>query len=156
MGKFQIIGKFQFTFVYFLSWACILLWMPVFIYAAYDSDDMQDGVPMAKITRGKVRTLVEQLNELAKSDAVRAVFLGGYGLQSVPSEVRLGYNIVTLSLYNNNIAHIRRDDFEGLVFLRELSLVANQIDRIDPGALAIESLRILDLSNNKLQGLNEN
>lgn len=60
-------------------------------------------------------------------------------------------NVVALSLYNNPLAAIKKEDFQGFAHLGTLALNDAQISSIEPGSFApLSKLQVLYLKNNPL------
>ncbi|XP_076858647.1 leucine-rich repeat-containing protein 3 [Brachyhypopomus gauderio] len=82
-----------------------------------------------------------------------AVQCASRNLETIPTD--LPRDTVSLLLSSNYITTIPSQAFKGLPHLQELDLSRNAIENVDAGAFqgVAESLRMLDLSHNRLRGV---
>ncbi|XP_066572598.1 toll-like receptor 13 [Amia ocellicauda] len=64
------------------------------------------------------------------------------------------HNTKFLDISGNHISHLKKGDFPGLIYMTELNVSCNQVDRVDNGTFEdLVSLRLLNLTQNKLKVL---
>ena len=87
--------------------------------------------------------------------SLTSIYLNNNNLQAIPKSLYRPLNVITIGLNYNLLTYLKRGTFTSLVNLANLYIANNNILTIEDGTFP-ESLKILDLSHNKFNFLDEN